>query len=64
MKNYLVVGIEDSNDNYLVNDLEGLIKEMYECELFDNEFEVVKGWFFDNYKVFVSESDIVELNEV
>ncbi len=63
MKNYLVVGIEDSNDNYLVNDLEGLIKEMYECELFDNEFEVVKGWFFDNYKVFVSESDIVELNE-
>jgi hypothetical protein len=64
MKNYLVVGIEGSNDNYLVNDLEGLIKEMYECELFDNEFEVVKGWFFDNYKVFVSESDIVELNEV
>jgi hypothetical protein len=63
MKNYLVVGIEDSNDNYLVNDLEGLIKEMYECELFDNEFEVVKGWFFDNYKVFVSESNIVELNE-
>ena len=63
MKNYLVVGIEDSNDNYLVYDLEGLIKEMYECELFDNEFEVVKGWFFDNYKVFVSESNIVELNE-
>jgi hypothetical protein len=63
MKNYLVVGIEDSNDNYLVNDLEGLINEMYECELFDNEFEVVKGWFFDNYKVFVSESNIVELNE-
>jgi hypothetical protein len=63
MKNYLVVGIEDSNDNYLVNDLEGLIKEMYECELFDNEFEIVKGWFYDNYKVFVSESDIVELNE-
>ena len=57
-------GIEDSNDNYLVNDLEGLINEMYECELFDNEFEVVKGWFFDNYKVFVSESNIVELNEV
>jgi hypothetical protein len=34
---------------------------MYECELFDNEFEVVKGWFFDNYKVFVSGSDIIEL---
>ena len=39
MKNYLVVGVEDSNDNYLVNDLEGLIKEMYECELINNEFE-------------------------
>jgi hypothetical protein len=64
MKNYLVVCRYDIHDNYLVNDLEGLIKEMYECELFDNEFEVVKGWFFDNYKVFVSESDIVELNEV
>jgi hypothetical protein len=36
---------------------------MYEQELFDNEFEVVKGWFFNNYKVFVSESDIIEIGE-
>ena len=64
MKSYVVVGVDDSTEFYLVNDLEGLIKEMYECELFDNEFDVVKGWFLDNYKVFVSSSDIIELVEV
>ena len=36
---------------------------MYSQELFDNEFEVVKGWFFSNYKVFVSNSNIIELTE-
>jgi len=61
MKNYLVISIEDGNDFYLVNDLTELINEIYSQELFDNEFEVVKGWFFGNYKVFVSGSDIIEL---
>ena len=63
MKKYLVINIEDGNDNYLVDDLNEFIVEMYEQELFDNEFEVVKGWFFNNYKVFVSESDIIEIGE-
>jgi hypothetical protein len=63
MKKYLVINIEDGNDNFLVDDLTELISEMYEQELFDNEFEVVKGWFFNNYKVFVSESDIIEIGE-
>jgi len=63
MKNYLVISIEDGNDFYLVDDLTVLINEMYECELFDNEFEVVKGWFFKNFKVFVSNSDIIELTK-
>jgi hypothetical protein len=63
MKKYLVINIEDVNDNYLVDDLTGLIIEIYSQELFDNEFEVVKGWFFNCYKVFVSESDIIELAE-
>ena len=63
MRKYLVISIEDGNDFYLVDDLTELISEMYECELFDNEFEVVKGWFFDNYKVFVSGSDIIELTK-
>jgi hypothetical protein len=61
MKKYLVIDIENGNNFYLVDDLTILINEMYECELFDNEFEVVKGWFFDNFKVFVSGSDIIEL---
>jgi hypothetical protein len=63
MKKYLVIDIEDGNDNFLVDDLTELISEMYVQELFDNEFEVVKGWFFDNYKVFVSGSDIIELTQ-
>ena len=56
MKKYLVIDINDGNDFYLVDDLNELINEMYSQELFDNEFEVVKGWFFDNYKVFISGS--------
>ena len=61
--NYLVVCIEDGNEFYLVNDVNELINEMYSQELYDNEFEVVKGWFFSNYKVFVSNSNIIELTE-
>ena len=63
MKNYLVVCIEDGNEFYLVDDLTELISEMYSQELFNNEFEVVKGWFFDNYKVFVSGCNIIELTK-
>ena len=63
MKKYLVIRIDDGNDNYLVDNLNELISEMYEHQLEDNEFEVVKGWFFDNYKVFVSGSEIIELTE-
>jgi hypothetical protein len=44
-----------------VEDLNELISEMYSQELINNEFEVVKEWFFENYKVFVSESEIIEL---
>jgi len=61
MMNYLVINIVDGNDYYLVNNLNELISEMYSQELVGNEFEVVRGWFFDNYKVFVSGSNIVEL---
>jgi hypothetical protein len=58
--NYLVVNIEDANDFYLVNDVNELINEMYSQELYDNDFETVKGWFLENYKVFISNSDIEE----
>jgi hypothetical protein len=58
--NYLVVCIEDGNEFYLVNDVNELINEMYSQELFDNDFEIIKGWFLENYKVFISNSDIEE----
>ena len=60
MKNYLVVSVDDVNDFYLVSDLNQLIKEMYECELFEKDFEEVKGMFFECVKVFTSESEIIE----
>ena len=60
MKNYLVVSVDDVNDFYLVNDLNQLIKEMYECELFEKEFEEVERMFFECFKVFNSESEIIE----
>ena len=63
MKNYLVISIEDGYEFYLVDDLTELINEMYSQELYDNDFETVKGWFFDNYKVFVSNSNIIELTK-
>jgi len=63
MKNYLIVMIEDVNDYFVVNDLKALITEMYEPELEDNSFEVVEGWFYQNYKVFVSESEIEEVSK-
>ncbi len=60
MKNYLVVNIDDANDFYLVSNLNQLIKEMYECELFEKEFEEVERMFFECFKVFTSESEIIE----
>lgn len=58
--NYLVVNIEDANDFYLVDDVNALIVEMYECELENNTFSVVEGWFYETHKVFFSESSIKE----
>jgi hypothetical protein len=63
MKNYLVVMIEDVNDYFVVNDLKALITEMYEPDLEDNSFEVVERWFYEGYKVFVSESEIEEVSK-
>ena len=60
MKNYLVVSVDDVNDFYLVSNLNQLIKEMYECELFEKEFEEVERMFFECFKVFTSESEIIE----
>ena len=43
------------------DDLDALITDIYDCELENNSFDVVKGWFFENYKVFVSDSNIKEV---
>ena len=61
MKTYLVIDIERADEFDTVNDLNDLITNMYSCELVDNSFDVVKGWFFENYKVFVSDSNIEEV---
>lgn len=61
MKTYLVIDVERADEFDTVNDLDALINDMYSCELVDNSFDVVKGWFFENYKVFVSDSNIEEV---
>ena len=61
MKTYLVIDVERADEFDTVNDLDALINDMYSCELVDNSFDVVKGWFFQNYKVFVSDSNIEEV---
>jgi hypothetical protein len=58
MKNYLVLSIVDIDDSFEVNDLDELIKDMYSQELASNSFETIKKWFFNNYNVYESESEI------
>ncbi len=41
MKKYLVINIEDGNDNFFVDNLVELISEMYSQELVSNSFEVI-----------------------
>jgi len=64
MKKYLVINIEDGNDNFLVDNLVELISEMYSQELASNSFEVVKEWFFENYNVYESESEIKSVRQI
>ena len=58
---YLVISSEDIYDFYIVDDLNELIIDIYDCELENNSFDVVKVWFFEYYKVFVSDGDIKEV---
>ena len=58
---YLVISSEDVNDFYIDDDLDALITDIYDCELENNSFDVVKGWFLENYKVFVSDNNIKEV---
>ena len=58
---YLVISSEDIYDFYIVDDLNDLIIDIYDCELENNSFDVVKGWFFEYYKVFASDNNIEEV---
>ena len=58
---YLVISSEDVNDFWIHDDLDVLIADIYDCELENHSFDVVKVWFFEYYKVFVSDGDIKEV---
>jgi hypothetical protein len=63
MKNFVVISREDSNDYFIVDNLNELINEMFEVDLMNGDsFDTVKGYFFNNYIVFESESEISEID--
>jgi hypothetical protein len=62
MKNFVVISKEDSSDYFIVSDLNELINEMFEIDLMNGDsFETVRGYLFNNYIVFESESKIDEV---
>jgi len=63
MKNFIAVSREDSSDYFIVDNLNELISEMYEVDLMNGDsFDTVKGYFFDNFIVFESGSEISEID--
>jgi hypothetical protein len=70
MKNYIVVDKVKQGGYIIADDLNELIRDIYEFELEAVEltteghihfFEEIKKRFFRDYEVFVSESEIVKL---
>jgi hypothetical protein len=60
-KYYLVVDKVNDFDYFYTNDLDALIREMYEHELeYYESFEQIKELFHSHYMVFSSESEIIE----
>ncbi len=59
-KQYLVIDLNDPTFNYIVDNLEQLIEEIYECELEEYTKERVNKMFYDNYLVYEIEGTIVE----
>jgi hypothetical protein len=59
-KYYLVVDKVDDFDYFYTNNLDALIREMYEPDLEYKSFEQIKELFHSHYMVFSSESEIVE----
>ncbi len=62
MKKYLVISFDDVNDSYIVEDLNVLIKEIYEDDLNYISIEDISRKFFSYHKVFEIKGEIKELN--
>jgi hypothetical protein len=66
MKQFIVIEssfLNDSPSHFIVNDLESLIKEMYESELLNGvSFEQVNEWFKSDHIIYEIEGTIKELN--
>jgi hypothetical protein len=58
-KQYLVIDLNDNSFTYIVDNLEQLIEEIYECELEEYTKEQVNKMFYDNYLVYEIEGTII-----
>jgi hypothetical protein len=58
-KQYLVIELNESSFTYIVDNLEQLIEEIYECELEEYTKEQVNKMFYDNYLVYEIEGTII-----
>ena len=58
-KQYLVIDLNDNSFTYIVDNLEQLIEEIYECELEEYTKERVNKMFYDNYLVYEIEGTII-----
>jgi hypothetical protein len=61
MKTQFLV-INKYDENYIVDDLDALKSEMYECELETNSLEQINEWFNETHKVFKITGEIEEIN--
>lgn len=63
---YIVIDLNDPNFTYIVEDLMGLIIDIYSVELSDpnNTLKTVLPWFYQNYKVLCIEGDNVLVKEI
>ena len=60
---FLVIDLIDTPNHYIVDDLDALKSEMYECELETNSLEQINEWFNQNHKVFKITGEIEEHNQ-
>jgi hypothetical protein len=59
-KYYLIVDKVNDFDYFYTNDLDAIIREMYEPDLEYKSLEQIKELFHSHYMVFSSKSEIIE----